>query len=148
MMSLMYSRKKVVDRVLPCGIPCVIVRVFDCACWVCVVWVRFLKYVLKKVTVSAVKLKSCLSLWSSFSCEIVSYALDRSMYIASVGCLFCLCLWISSMIVCSASVVLELGLKAYCVGEMILCLVRCSMIWLLIRVSMSLAMMGRREIGL
>ena len=36
MMSLMYSKKKVVDNVLPCGMPWVMVRVSDCACCVCV----------------------------------------------------------------------------------------------------------------
>ena len=51
------------------------------------------------------------------------------------------------MIVCNASVVLELGLKAYCVGDMRLCFVRCSMSWLLINVSSSFAMVGRREMG-
>jgi hypothetical protein len=49
--------------------------------------------------------------------------------------------------VCSASVVLEFGRNAYWVGEMMLCSVRCSMSWLLMRVSMSLAMIGSREIG-
>ena len=48
----------------------------------------------------------------------------------------------------SARVVLELGLNAYCVGEMMLCFVRCVMSWLLMSVSRSLAMMGRREMGL
>jgi hypothetical protein len=51
------------------------------------------------------------------------------------------------MIVCSASVVLELGLNAYCVGDMRLCSMRWSMSWLLIIVSSSFAMMGRREMG-
>ena len=46
-----------------------------------------------------------------------------------------------------ARVVLELGLKAYWVGEMMLCVVRWCMIWLLSSVSNSLAMMGRREMG-
>ena len=39
----MYSRKKVVDRVLPWGIPCVL----DFACCVCSDWWRFWKYDLK-----------------------------------------------------------------------------------------------------
>ena len=39
------------------------------------------------------------------------------------------------MIVCSASVVLESGLKAYWVGEMISLSRRCCMIWLLMMVS-------------
>ena len=46
-----------------------------------------------------------------------------------------------------ASVVLELGLNAYCVWEMILCSVRWSISWLLMSVSRSLAMLGRREMG-
>ena len=47
----------------------------------------------------------------------------------------------------SASVVLELGLKAYCVGEMTSWVVRCAIIWLFMSVSKILAMMGRSEIG-
>ena len=100
--------------------PCVIVCVVDCACCVCVDCCRLLKYDLKKVIVCGVKLylrSLCKSLW----CDIVSYALDRSMYIAIVGCRLDLCSCSLFMIVCSASVVLELGLKAYCVGEIMLC---------------------------
>jgi hypothetical protein len=67
MMSLMYKRKNVVDSVLPCGIPCVMVRDRDFACCVCVVWVRLLKYDLKKAVVFGVKLKSCCSLCSNLS---------------------------------------------------------------------------------
>lgn len=78
-MSLMYRRKNVVDRVLPWGIPCVIVCVLDVACCVCVDCCRFVRYDLKNVTVCGVKLKSCLSLWSNLSCATVSYALDRSI---------------------------------------------------------------------
>ena len=51
------------------------------------------------------------------------------------------------MMVCSARVVLELGLKAYCVGEMMLWFVRWVMICLLRIVSKTLAMIGRSEIG-
>ena len=69
MILLMYSRKKVVDSVLPCGIPCVMVCVmvcvFDCACWVCVDCLRFVKYDLIKANVLSVKLNSCFSLCSS-----------------------------------------------------------------------------------
>ena len=68
-----------VESVLPCGIPWVIVWVCDFACWVWVDCVLFVRYDLKNATVCGVKLKSCSSLWRSFSCEIVSYALDRSM---------------------------------------------------------------------
>ena len=68
-----------VESVLPCGMPCVIVCVSDCACCVCVDCWRFSKYDLKKVVVSGVKLNSCRSLWRSLVCEIVSYAFDRSM---------------------------------------------------------------------
>ena len=46
--------------------------VFDCACCVCVDCCRFRKYDAKKSTVSGVKLNSCRSLCSSFSCDIVS----------------------------------------------------------------------------
>ena len=38
-----------VERVLPCGIPCVIVFIVDCACCVCVDCCLFLKYDLKKL---------------------------------------------------------------------------------------------------
>ena len=51
------------------------------------------------------------------------------------------------VIVCNASVVLEFGLKAYCVGDIKLCLVRCFMSWSLMIVSKSFAMIGRREMG-
>ncbi len=47
----------------------------------------------------------------------MSYAFERSMYTASVGCLSALCLWILLSTAYKAIVVLELGLKAYCVGE-------------------------------
>jgi hypothetical protein len=42
MISLMYRRKKVVERVLPWGMPCVMVFVVDCACCVVVVVVEFI----------------------------------------------------------------------------------------------------------
>ena len=123
-MLFMYRRKKVVDSVLPCGIPCVIVCVVDCACCVCVDCCLFLKYDLKYAVVSGVKLNSCCNLCISFVCEIVSYAFDRSIYIASVGLRKCICFRILSVTVCSASVVLESDLKANCVFEMISCLYR------------------------
>jgi hypothetical protein len=63
----------------------VIVCVFECACCVCVDCCRFWKYDRKNEVVSWVKLNSCCSLWISLSCEMVSYAFDRSMYIARVG---------------------------------------------------------------
>ena len=44
-------------------------------------------------------------------------------------------------------VVPELGLKAYWVGEMRLCLVRCVMICLLMSESKTFPRIGRREIG-
>lgn len=146
-MSLMYRRKKVVERVLPCGIPCVIVCVVDCACCVCVDCLRFLKYDAKKFTVSGVKLKSCLSLCKSLVCDTVSYALDRSMYIARVGCFRFIYLCSLSIMVWSASVVLELGLKAYCVGEMMLCLVRWFISCLFMMVSNTFAMIGSNDMG-
>ena len=72
MMSLMYRRKKVVESVLPCGMPWVMVCVVDVACCVCVVCCRFSKYEAMNSSVSLVKLKVCLSLCSSLSCSIVS----------------------------------------------------------------------------
>ena len=69
----------VAESVLPCGVPCVIVCVSDCASVVCTDCCLFLKYVLKNWSVLSVKLNSYLSLWSSFLCDIVSYAFDRSM---------------------------------------------------------------------
>ena len=69
----------VAESVLPCGVPCVIVCVSDCASVVCTDCCLFLKYVLKSWSVLSVKLNSYLSLWSSFLCDIVSYAFDRSM---------------------------------------------------------------------
>ena len=66
----------VAESVLPCGVPCVIVCVSDCASVVCTDCCLFLKYVW---SVLSVKLNSYLSLWSSFLCDIVSYAFDRSM---------------------------------------------------------------------
>jgi hypothetical protein len=47
-MLFMYSRKMVADSVLPCGVPCVMVCVSDCACCVCTDCRLFWKYVLKK----------------------------------------------------------------------------------------------------
>jgi len=57
-----------------------------------------------------------------------------------VRCLRDVCWWMLSIIVCRASVVLEFG-------RVLLCFVRCCIIWLLMRVSRSFAMMGRSEIG-
>ena len=67
-----------VESVLPCGIPYVMICISDSACCVCVDCVLFLKYEWKKVTVSSVKLKSSFSLLMSFVWETVSCALDRS----------------------------------------------------------------------
>jgi len=66
---------------------------------------------------------------------------------ARVGFLLRMFLWRLLMIVCSASVVLEWGLNAYCVGDRMLCFRRWCMSWSLMRVSSSFAMMGSREIG-
>ena len=55
------------------------VCVFDSACCVCVDCSRFWKYDVKYVVVSGLKLNSLCSLCSSFECDIVSYALDRSI---------------------------------------------------------------------
>ena len=101
-----------------------IVRVVDCACCVCVDCCLCLKYDVNNVTVSGLKLKLCLNLWRSLVWETVSYALDRSMYIARAGTFCFICLWRLSITVWSARVVLELGLKAYCVVEIMLCVVR------------------------
>ena len=78
MILLMYSRKSVVDSVLPWGMPCVITCMSDCACVVCVDWCLFLKYDSKNVAVSSEKLNSVRSLVISFSWDTVSYALDKS----------------------------------------------------------------------
>lgn len=147
-MLFMYSRKKVVERVLPCGIPCVIVCVCDCAFWVCSDCLRFRKYEAKNCSVSGRKLNSCFSLFMSFVCDMVSYALERSIYIASVGLCFSVWVMTLSIIVCSASVQFECGLNAYCVGEMMSCLVRWFMSCWLIMVSSSFAIIGSRDIGL
>ena len=97
MILFIYSRKNVVDSVLPCGMPCVIFCVLDCAFVVCTVCRRFMKYVLKNARACGVKLNSCLSLCSNFLCDTVSYALDRSIYMPMVGCLFSLHLCISCL---------------------------------------------------
>jgi hypothetical protein len=77
----------------------------------------------------------------------VSYAFDRSIYIAVVACLFFFDLWSLLMMVCNASVVLEFGLKAYCVLDSMLCVMACSIIWLFINWSKFFAMMGSSEMG-
>jgi len=69
------------------------------------------------------------------------------MYTARVGFRLFTFLWILFSIVCSARVVLELGRKAYCVGEISECLVRWFISCSLISVSRSFAMIGRSEIG-
>ena len=51
------------------------------------------------------------------------------------------------MMVCNASVVLEFGLKAYCVLDSMLCFMACSIIWLFISWSKIFAMMGSIEMG-
>jgi hypothetical protein len=42
----------------------------------------------------------------------------------------------------------RVGLKAYCVGDSMLCFMRCAIIWLLRIVSNTLAMIGRSDMGL
>ena len=86
------------------------------------------------------KLKICCSLWSSLVCEMVSYAFDRSKYMASVGCFLFMCFSSLSIMVCSAMLVLEFGLKAYCVAAMILCWMQCIIIWVLMSLSNILPM--------
>ena len=58
-----------------------------------------------------------LSLWISLLCEMLSYAFERSTYTASVGFFPVLCVCMSLSIDCSAIVVFEPGLNAYCLGE-------------------------------
>ena len=94
-----------------------------------------------------VKLNSCLSLWNSLLCSIVSYAFDRSMYIARVACCLLACLWMLFVIVWRASVVLDFGLKAYCVVDRMLWLRRGCISWVLMSVSKIFAMMGSRDMG-
>ena len=77
-MSLMYSMKNVVDSVLPCGMPCVMICGSDCVWSVCRVWILFWKYDARSLIVLVSKLKLCCNLWSNLECEMVSYALDRS----------------------------------------------------------------------
>ena len=116
-----------VERVLPCGIPCVMVLKSDCACCVCVDWRLSVKYDLKKSRVPGVKWKMCFSLWNSLWWETVSYALDKSTYTAIVGSFLFLCACMSLSMDCRARVVLEPGLNAYCVGDIMLLSSRCAM---------------------
>jgi len=76
--SLMYRLKSVVESVLPCGMPSVIVCCSDCACSVWSVCVRLLKYEVRSAVVLLSKLKVCFSLWRSLVWEMVSYAFERS----------------------------------------------------------------------
>ena len=118
-------------------------------CVLCVLtaWCLFWKYDLKNAVVVGANLNSVCSFCRRRSCETVSYAFERSMYIASVGLWAFLFLVILLMTVCSAKEQFECGRKAYCVGEIILFAVRWSIIWLLMMVSSSLAMIGRSDIG-
>ena len=82
------------------------------------------------------------------SWRTVSKALERSMYIARVGRpsdLFVLTLLRKDW---SVIVVLEFGLKAYVWFDRISCLRRCAISWSFISLSKTLAMIGRREMGL
>ena len=67
---------------------------------------------------------------------------------ASVGLCFDVCLCMLLIIACTAFVVLEFGLNAYCVGEIRSCFSRYVISWLLMIVSKSLAIIGSSEIGL
>ena len=67
---------------------------------------------------------------------------------ASVGLCFDVCLWMLLITACTAVVVLEFGLNAYCVGEIRSCFSRYAISWLLMIVSKSLAIIGSSEIGL
>jgi len=64
-MSLIYMMKSVVDNVLPCGIPCVIIDGVEVAYVVWVDCMRLVKYDLKSERVSGWKLKSFCNLDSS-----------------------------------------------------------------------------------
>ena len=97
---------------------------------------------------SSVKLNSRRSLCSSLLCSMVSYALDKSTYMAKVAAPLSLCLRILLIIVCSAITVLECGRNAYCVGDRMSCFSRWSMICLLMRVSKTLAMIDSSDMGL
>ena len=66
---------------------------------------------------------------------------------ASVGLCFDVCLWMLLITACTAVVVLEFGLNAYC-GEIRSCFSRYAISWLLMIVSKSLAITGISEIGL
>ena len=59
-----------VNSVLPCGMPSVMVCDSDCACSVWSVCVRLVKYEVRSAIAS--KLKVCFSLWSSLVWEMVS----------------------------------------------------------------------------
>ena len=67
---------------------------------------------------------------------------------ASVGLCFDVCLCMLLITACTAFVVLEFGLNAYCVGEIRSCFSRYAISWLLMIVSKSLAIIGSSEIGL
>ena len=67
---------------------------------------------------------------------------------ASVGLCFDVCLCMLLITACTAFVVLEFGLNAYCVGEIRSCFSRYAISWLLMIVSKSLAIIGSCEIGL
>lgn len=108
-----------VESVLPWGMPSVIVRNVDCALVVCVDCFLLIKYVLKNCVVVSLKLNWWRSLWMSLSCEIVSYAFERSANMASVGNFCFMNLKMSHVTLCSARVVLDAGRKAYCVLERI-----------------------------
>ena len=67
---------------------------------------------------------------------------------ACVGLCFDVCLCMLLITACTAVVVLEFGLTAYCVGEIRSCFSRYAISWLLMIVSKSLAIIGSSEIGL
>ena len=97
-----------------------IVCVFDWACWVWSDCLRFWKYEVKKERVPGEKLNSFFSLSSSFLCETVSYALERSTYTANVGLCLCLSSVILSMIVCKASAVRVWSESVLCRGDYVM----------------------------
>jgi hypothetical protein len=66
---------------------------------------------------------------------------------ASVGLCLLMCLCMLFIIVCNAVVVLEFGLNAYCVGDIMLCFSRCVISWSLSSLSSIFAISGSSEIG-
>ena len=109
---------------------------------------RCWKYDVNKLSVVGSKVDWCFSLYSSFWCDMVSYAFVRSMNTARVCFLSDFDLMMSSMMAVRAAVVSDWGRNAYwCLSNM-LCCSKCCMSCSLISVSKILPMMGKSEMGL